>query len=219
MKFTKQYEILYKKLEDTVKALGAVKYLLNYKTKILIYHSLFQSHVNYCTVAYFDKLNKGQIAELVGLQKKAIRRVFQAKYNVHTNKLFKLANITPIDKSYETEATKFMFQYISDNTKDLQPKAIQKILFQDAEITRKTRFYDDESKVRISHQYKKGQVVYNLLSNWNNASVNQRFAGNLWSLKNIIREEINNELKPCEIKNCFMCNLDKNKDYSRYMRR
>ena len=219
LNFKKQYEILYKKLEDTVKALGAVKYLLNYKTKILIYHSLFQSHVNYCTVAYFDKLNKGQIAELVGLQKKAIRRVFQAKYNVHTNKLFKLANITPIDKSYETEATKFMFQYISDNTKDLQPKAIQKILFQDAEITRNTRFYDDESKVRISHQYKKGQVVYNLLSNWNNASVNQRFAGNLWSLKNIIREEINNELKPCEIKNCFMCNLDKNKDYSRYMRR
>ena len=135
------------------------------------------------------------------------------------NKLFKLANITPIDKSYETEATKFMFQYISDNTKDQQPKAIQKILFQDSEITRNTSFYDDESKVKISHQYKKGQVIYNLLSNWNNASVNQRFAGNLWSLKNIIREEINNELKPCEIKNCFMCNLDKNKDYSRYMRR
>ena len=67
LNFKKQYEILYKKLEDTVKALGAVKYLLNYKTKILIYHSLFQSHVNYCTVAYFDKLNKGQIAELVGL--------------------------------------------------------------------------------------------------------------------------------------------------------
>ena len=27
LKFTKQYEILYKKLEDTVKALGAVKYI------------------------------------------------------------------------------------------------------------------------------------------------------------------------------------------------
>ena len=219
LKFTKQYEILYKKLEDTVKALGAVKYILNYRTKILIYHSLFQSHVNYCTIAYFDKLNKGQIADLLALQKKAIRRVFRAKYNVHTSTLFKLANITPIDKTYETEATKFIFQYISDNTKNQQPKAIQKILFQDSEKSRDTRFYDDESKVRISHQYKKGQVIYNLLSNWNHSSANQRFAGNLWSLKNIIREEINNELKPCETKNCFMCKLDKNVDYSRYMKK
>ena len=93
------------------------------------------------------------------------------------------------------------------------------ILFQDSEKSRDTRFYDDESKVRISHQYKKGQVIYNLLSNWNHSSANQRFAGNLWSLKNIIREEINNELKPCETKNCFMCKLDKNVDYSRYMKK
>ena len=133
--------------------------------------------------------------------------------------MFKLANITPIDKTYETEATKFIFQYISDNTKDQQPKAIREILFQDSEKSRETRFYDDESKVRISHQYKKGQVIYNLLSSWNQTSANQRFAGNLWSLKNIIREEINNELNPCETKNCFMCNLDKNVDYSRYMKK
>ena len=79
--------------------------------------------------------------------------------------MFKLANITPIDKSYETEATMFMFQYISDNTKDQQPKAIQKILFQDAEITRNTRFYDDESKVKIKTDSKKITHIQKLTIN------------------------------------------------------
>ena len=219
LRFRKQYDILYKKLEDTVKALGAVRSLLNYRTKILIYHSLFQSHVNYCAITYFDKLNKTQLANLLQLQKKAIRNIFQTKRNVHTNKLFKLSNITPINRSYETEAMKFVFAYISDTTKDLQPKAIRKILFQNAEITRNTRLYDDESKIKINHEYKKGQAIYNLINVWNNGRSKFRFAGNMWSLKNMIRDEINNELKPCTTKDCYICQLDHWRKYEYYMRK
>ena len=58
LNFQKQYEVLHNKLNDTLKALRAVRSLLNYKSKLLIYHSLIQSHVNYCTIAYFDKFNK-----------------------------------------------------------------------------------------------------------------------------------------------------------------
>ena len=153
------------------------------------------------------------------MQKQAIRAIFQTRRNVHTQKLFQLGNITPIDKIYETEATKFVFQYVSDTTKELQPKAIHDIIFQNAVIFKNTRFYDDESKIRIPHAYRKGQAIYNLLSNWNSIKPDLRFAGNLWSLRKMIRIEVNNNLLPCTTKNCFTCQLDKNRDYTCYMRR
>ena len=144
-------------------------------------------------------------------------RSFFFRANVHTQKLFKLANITPIKNLYETEAIKFVFSYISDTTRDQQPKAIHKILFHNTDVTRKTRFHDDESKIKINHEYRKGQAIYNLITIWNNANPKLRFAGNHWSLKNMLRTEINSEMKPCTIRNCFTCTLDRKRNYQNYM--
>ena len=115
-------------------------------------------------------MNKSQLTILTKLQKRAVRILFKAKRKVHTQNLFKLANITPITKLYETEAIKFVFSYISDTTKDQQPKAIQKILFHNTDVTKQTRFHDDESKIKINHEYRKGQAIYNLITIWNNAT-------------------------------------------------
>ena len=38
-------------------------------------------------------------------------------------------------------------------------------------------------------------------------------AGNLWSLKKMIKEESLNEIKLCTEKKCYMCNLDKHVNY------
>ena len=183
LKFKKQFEVLQKKLVDTLKALAATHSIMNYRAKLLIYHSLFQLHLNYGTICYFDKKNKNQLKILTKLQKRAVRILFNEKRNVHTQNLFKLANITPITKLYETEAIKFVFSYISDTTKDQQPKSIHKILFHNTDVTRRTRFHDDESKIKINHEYRKGQAIYNLITIWNNANPKLRFAGNHWSLK------------------------------------
>ena len=37
--------------------------------------------------------------------------------------------------------------------------------------------------------------------------------GNLWSLKNMIKEEALNKTKLCTGKKCYMCNLDKHVNY------
>ena len=42
-------------------------------------------------------------------------------------------------------------------------------------------------------------------------------AGNLWSLKNMIKEEVLNEIKTCTEKKCYMCNLDKHVNYEKRM--
>ena len=101
-----------------LKALVATRSIMNYRAKLLIYHLLFQSHLNYGSICYFDKMNKNQLTILTKLQKRAVRILFRANRNVHTQKLFKLANITPIKNLYETEAIKFVFLYISDTTRD-----------------------------------------------------------------------------------------------------
>ena len=59
-------------------------------------------------MTYMDKLSKTQMKELYSLQKKAVRLIFNARKNVHTEKLFKLTNIVPITKPYESECCKFV---------------------------------------------------------------------------------------------------------------
>ena len=78
-----------------------------------------------------DKLSKGQIQNLQRLQKKAIRLIFNANKYLHTEKLFRLEKITPIESIYEREAIKFVFKNFSETSADLQPVAIRDILFND----------------------------------------------------------------------------------------
>ena len=72
LNFKKQYETVKNKLENTVKALICTRNLLNFRAKFQLYNALFESHINYCSLAYMDKLSKGQIQNLQRLQKKAI---------------------------------------------------------------------------------------------------------------------------------------------------
>ena len=131
LNFKKQYETVKNELENTVKALICTKNLLNFKAIFQLYNALFESHINYCSLSYMDKLSKGQIQNLQRLQKKAIRLIFNANKYSHTEKLFRLAKITPIESIYEREAIKFVFKNFSETSANLQPVVIQVILFND----------------------------------------------------------------------------------------
>ena len=86
--------------------------------------------------------------------------------------------------------------HLRDTTKDQQPKALHKIMFQNAAVTKDTKFYDDESK--INHLYKKGQAIYNLIKMF---GIIQALASGLLAiigqLKKMTKIEINRELEPC----------------------
>ena len=215
LKFNKQFEMVTNKLENTIKALICTRNTFNYKTKLLIYNSLFKSHIDYCTITYMDKLNKTQLEKLFILQKKAVRLIFSARGNVHTDKLFALSKIIPINKLYETEAIKFILKYKNEIYKDQQPLAIRKIILKTN--TRNTRTNDEDLKIKIINEHKQGHCIYNLFKTWNDANNDMRMAGNLLSLKMLIIETYTKELHPCKVNNCFTCNIDKNRDYEKYM--
>ena len=216
LKFDTQFEMVQKKLEDTVKALICTRKILNYKAKFLIYNALFKSHIDYCAITYMDKLTKTQMTKLEKLQKKAIRLMFKARMNVHTGKLFRLSNITPIGKLYENEAVKFVYKYVSELYKYDQPLAIRKIIL-NASKNERTRLHDDKSKIKMKNNFKAGQCMFNLIDTWNKTKNQYRMAGNLWSLKKMIKEEVLNEIKLCTAKKCYMCNLDKHVNYEKCM--
>ena len=217
LNFKKQYEEVKKKLEDTVKALICVRNLLNYKTKYLVYNALFKSHIEYCAITYMDKLTKTEIGTLLKIQKKAIRLLFNAKMNVHTKKLFQLSNIIQIDKIYQTEVKKFIYKYIGETSKYKQPNAIRKIIFKAYETENRIRTFEDKTIIKIHSEYKPDQCFYNILTTWNKTNEDMRSAGNLWSLKAMIKEEQMNEDVKCYEENCFTCKIDKNVNYVRRM--
>ena len=79
LSFKPQFEHLKDKINTGIKALICKRNLLNYKAKMLLYHASIKSHIDYCCLAYFDKLEIGQMNELVALQKQAVRLIFRAK--------------------------------------------------------------------------------------------------------------------------------------------
>jgi hypothetical protein len=218
MKFYKQVQMVTKKLENTVRALICVRNTLNYRAKLLVYNSLFKSISEYNAIAYFDKINKTQLNDLSKLQKNAVRLIFSSKRSVHTDKLLKLANIRPIEKMYEEEAIKFVFKYINDTNKE-QPKAIETLFFKQKTIHRNLRSYDDESKIKINDQYRKGQCLFNLLDTWNKTDFSTKSAGNVWSLKLMLKEKLSNDVRTCHKKKCFACALDSKRNYESYMKK
>ena len=74
---------------------------------LLIYNSLFLSHLNYCILAWGFSCERIFI-----LQKKAVRLICSEKFNAHTDPLFKKLNILKVHDIFQLRTIKFYFRYI-----------------------------------------------------------------------------------------------------------
>lgn len=97
LNFSFHIQLLCSKLSKSLYILRATKNVFTKKASKLIYYSLFHSHLVYCisiwscTTAYY--LNRITI-----LQKSAVRILENARYNSHTEPLFKSLGILPFSK-------------------------------------------------------------------------------------------------------------------------
>ena len=85
--------ILRSKLSSSNFALNNTKSLLSFRARLNIFHSLINSHINYCSIIYSNTKCK-EFSSLNTLHKKAIRNVTLSKYNEHTNPLYKKLKLT-----------------------------------------------------------------------------------------------------------------------------
>ena len=202
LKFDKQIEKVKSKLRSGIGALIRVKHSLNYRSKYLIYMGLIKSHLDYCFVAWGDKISIGQMKELSILQKRAVRLLFSAKYNAHTAPLFSLSGITPVDEMFKKESLIFLSKYLSDN----QPKAFQSII---GDLREPSKFRDSMKKTfKISSKFKKGNLLYEMLSQWNTCEQKFRDTKTTKEMKKLIKDHLiekNKHFKCPNKKNCYTC--------------
>ena len=215
LNFKEQHEKLVSKLTEAVNALICVRDTLNYRSKIALYNALFKSHLEYCAMVYYDCLKKKQMDKLVKLQKKAIRLVFRAPIGAHTGRLFKLADVVPVKNLYSAEALKFVFKSKNELYSKYQPTAINE-LFKPQTDMRHTRRAENFLIMRLPRNCKKGNALYNLSMKWNTAKDSHKLAGNLFALKQSLKEEIMKNIIECTMSECIICKKDARKNYQRY---
>ena len=220
LNFKPQINHIVAKLRSGISALKLSRNLLSYRCKKMIYYSLFHSHLNYCAILWHDKLNKTQTALFTRLQKKAIRLVFSARWNVHTAKLYSLSRIIPVERIFHNESILFIKKHQNNElpeifTDFLGPSELY--LQKDKPITQH-RMQKTEYKIEMPKVYKKGHIFHNVISEWNNADEATRAPSKVTStkcrLKKLSREKL--DQFTCQKSNCYMCNLDRFRDYEKY---
>ena len=95
LNFNFQINSLKKKLSKALYSLRIAKNILSSKSLLLLYYSLFHSHLLYANIVWSCTSSK-KINEVFRMQKNAIRIISKAKYNAHTEPLFKNLEILPL---------------------------------------------------------------------------------------------------------------------------
>ena len=120
---------VYKKLSSALYMLRSAKYLLSYHNLRLLYHALFEPYLNYGVLLWSNTTRKN-INMLFKMQKKAIRIINKAKYNDHTNILFKKSKIVKLNDKISMSYNEFMYKF----TKNYLPFGIQNIFRTNSQI-------------------------------------------------------------------------------------
>lgn len=99
MSWESHVNLVLTKLARITGIVGRLKYILSPKLKILVYNSLFYSHLNYCQLVWgttsFSNLQKVYV-----MQKRYLRNVYNAEYNATTIGFFHKTGIITAHKLY-----------------------------------------------------------------------------------------------------------------------
>ncbi len=98
------------KLSRACYMLNSSKNLLTDKAKKSVYYTLFHCHLVYC-LPIWSCTNAGHLNQIKKLQKKAIRIVSNARYNEHSEPLFKKLEILPLEHLITFFNLQFMQQF------------------------------------------------------------------------------------------------------------
>ena len=103
-------EHLCKKLASSNYAINSTKNFLPKKVRLTLYHSLFESHLNYGNLLWSCAKQKS-LRKVENLQKKCIRNINLKGFKAHTEPLFKDLNILKLDDKFTYCRSIFMHQY------------------------------------------------------------------------------------------------------------
>ena len=103
------------KLSSALYAIKSVKNILPSESLCTIYHSLFHSHLTYA-IQIWGTGSKSNLTSLHKKQKNAVRLITGAKYNTHTEPLFKKLKILPLPFLFDYLKIQFMQRFSQNLT-------------------------------------------------------------------------------------------------------
>ena len=196
-------DIICSKISRSIGMLNRIKYFLPLQARLHIYNSLILSHINY------GILLQGTISSRVQkLQKRAIRIISLAKYNAHTDPLYKALGLLKVQDIFIICQLKFYYKY----TKNKLPEYFQHFpLNYIYEVhDHFTRAQNEFHIRRTSHEFAKKSLRYLLPNTLNNTPNNimdkvhtHSQQGYTTYIKNIY---LNTYQRTCLIRNCYVCN-------------
>ncbi len=153
LKFQNHADQTITKLTKGINALIMTKNILTFKSKLAIFNSLIQSHLQYGATVWVPKLNSKTITRITKIQKRAIRLVFNVKHNHHTAILFKLSNTLTIDKLGTLNCVTLAGKHIHNQLPDIFNEIIPKQL-------------DHRHQLKFPNKTKKNDITYNIINAW-----------------------------------------------------
>ena len=84
---------------------------INVNTAKMLYFTIIQSHLDYCSSVWSNASNT-VLNKMRVLQKRALRIVLRADFNTRSNELFRMAKVDPIDLRWKKTNVIFLFKII-----------------------------------------------------------------------------------------------------------
>jgi hypothetical protein len=98
------------KITSSLYAMSKVKNILATDPLLTLYYSLIYPYIDY-GITLWGTTHKTYVQRIFTLQKKAVRIIAGAKYNEHTDPLFKRLKILKLNDIYEVKISKYMFEF------------------------------------------------------------------------------------------------------------
>ena len=198
LSFQGHFEKVYQKAKKGLNGLLIVKNTLNVRAKLQIYFSLVHSHLVYGGLIWLSSLKSKQINVLKSVQKKALRAIYNVKYNAHTSKLFNQSKVTKIENVFEKESILLTHKYLNLSL----PKEIIKIFDDSLQNTAIHTRSIAKSNLKIKRDLTKGNLMF--VTNWNNCPMSIRENESIKDVKKMILAK-QNEIEVCQKNNCYVC--------------
>ena len=191
------------KLNSGLYALSTCNNLVPLKIRLLIYRGLIDSHLQFGSIIYGASHPK-LLEPIQILQRKALRLVAMAKYNAHTDPLFKMYSILKLSDLVSLNQTVFVRQFKNNQL----PQSFQGFFQNIPAAEQKSR--DDDYNLKSKYPSNNNLLYYpsvQLLRNWNCNSLAIKSESKITVLKSTIKtSKISNYEEDCLKVNCYICN-------------
>ena len=202
LSFTRHIDKLKSKLNSGLYALSTCNTIVPLDIRILIYRALIDSHLQFGSIIY-GAANPKLLEPLQILQRKALRLLAMAKYNAHTDPLFKKYKILKLFDLISLNQTLFVRHFKNNHL----PLSFNNF-FQNIPLEEK-KSRDDDYNLKNKNLTSNNLLYFpsvQLLRNWNCNSLTVKAETCVGVLKSEIKtSKIFNYEEDCVKQNCYVC--------------